>query len=79
MRLLTLSRFLARLSALAPKLITRTRVTLPTSIMLDNVLGLLARTKFPVGPTRGSDVTDEIASYIDTIRTRKEELINGKD
>lgn len=41
--------------------------------------GLLARTKFPVGPTRGTDVTDEIASYIDTIRTRKEELINGKD
>jgi hypothetical protein len=41
--------------------------------------GLLARTKFPVGPIRGTDVTDEIASYIDTIRTRKEELINGKD
>ena len=41
--------------------------------------GLLARTKMPVGPTRGTDVTDEIASYIDTIRTRKEELLNGKD
>jgi len=41
--------------------------------------GLLARTKFPVGPTRGTDITDEIASYIDTIRTRKEELLNGKD
>ena len=40
--------------------------------------GLLARSKFPVGPTRGSDTTDEIASYIDTIRTRKEELLNGK-
>lgn len=41
--------------------------------------GLLARSKMPVGPTRGTDVTDEIASYIDTIRTRKEELLNGKD
>ena len=41
--------------------------------------GLLARSKFPVGPTRGTDVTEEIASYIDTIRTRKEELMNGKD
>lgn len=41
--------------------------------------GLLARTKFPVGPTRGSNITDEIASYIDTIRTRKEELLNGKE
>ena len=41
--------------------------------------GLLARTKMPVGPTRGADVTEEIASYIDTIRTRKEELLNGKD
>ena len=41
--------------------------------------GLLARTKMPVGPTRGADVTDEIASYINTIRTRKEELLNGKD
>ncbi len=27
----------------------------------------------------GTNVTDEIASYIDTIRTRKEELLNGKD
>ena len=40
--------------------------------------GLLARSSFPTGPTRGMDVTDEIASYIDSIRTQKEELLNGK-
>lgn len=41
--------------------------------------GLLARTKMPTGPVRGSDVTDEIADYITAIRKQKEELMNGKD
>jgi hypothetical protein len=40
--------------------------------------GLLARSNLPSGPTRGMDVTDEIAAYIDSIRKQKEELLNGK-
>jgi len=41
--------------------------------------GLLARTKMPTGPVRGSsDATDEIAEYLMAIRRQKEELMNGK-
>ena len=40
--------------------------------------GLLARTRMPSGPSRASDVTDEIAEYLITIRQQKEELMNGK-
>jgi hypothetical protein len=32
----------------------------------------------PAGPVRASDVTDEIAEYLMTIRQQKEELMNGK-
>lgn len=40
--------------------------------------GLLARTRLPAGPARASDVTEEIAEYLMTIRQQKEELMNGK-
>jgi hypothetical protein len=41
--------------------------------------GLLARTKMPVGPASGSsDITEEVADYIMSIRRQKEELMNGK-
>lgn len=41
--------------------------------------GLLARSSMPTGPlSAAEDVTDEIASYIMSVRRQKEELISGK-
>jgi hypothetical protein len=41
--------------------------------------GLLTRSKLSPGPVRSqSDITDEIADYIESIRQQKEEIIRGK-